>query len=152
VAERQDLPCRTPRVRLHLADLRRPAVRRWRLRPPRHLWGGAIELLKLRGGQVFWREPRLDLDAKAIDAEVEIEPSPPYAGKAGLLAVGLLAPTAPASADEAARSIAVPGLALTLDSAMAASFNEVFAKPQGKDGVFLAGEPLGSVSFTAQGQ
>jgi hypothetical protein len=36
--------------------------------------------------------------------------------------------------------------------ATAVSFNEVFAKPQHKDGVFVAGEVLGSLRFTAQGQ
>jgi hypothetical protein len=39
-----------------------------------------------------------------------------------------------------------PGAAAT-----AASFNEAFAKVQGKDNVFVAGEALGSISFTAQG-
>ena len=44
------------------------------------------------------------------------------------------------------------GASLALDAATTQTFNEVFAKPQGKDGVFGAGEALGSVSFVAQGQ
>lgn len=37
-------------------------------------------------------------------------------------------------------------------AAFTATFNELFAKPQGKDGVFVAGEALGTISFMAQGQ
>jgi hypothetical protein len=42
-------------------------------------------------------------------------------------------------------------LAITV-AVIAANFNEVFARPQGRDGVFVAGEALGSISFTAQGR
>jgi hypothetical protein len=35
---------------------------------------------------------------------------------------------------------------------LAAAFNEAFAKPIGKPDVFHAGEPLGTISFTAQAQ
>jgi hypothetical protein len=41
---------------------------------------------------------------------------------------------------------------LLLSATTAARFNEIFAKPQGRDGVFAAGEPLGLLSFSAQGQ
>jgi hypothetical protein len=112
---------------------------------------GAMELLQLGGGQVFWREPWIDLAGKALNAEADSEPSPPYPGKTGRVVVGGLTLTAPAVANPKAQTVAISG-SLALDAATAASFNEVFAKPQGKSNVFAAGEALGSVSFTAQGQ
>jgi hypothetical protein len=112
---------------------------------------GAIEFLQLGGGQVFWHEPWLDLTDRALSAEVDAEPTPPYPGKVGRIGVaGLL--LAGAVADPKARTVAVSGAALALDPGTAASFNEVFAKPQGRDGVFVAGEALGSVSFVAAGE
>jgi hypothetical protein len=35
---------------------------------------------------------------------------------------------------------------------LAAAFNDAFAKPLGKANVFVAGDPLGTISFTAQAQ
>jgi hypothetical protein len=113
---------------------------------------GALELLQLGGGQVFWREPWLDLGGKSFNAEVDAEPAPPYGGKVGRVSVAPLTLPGPAVADARARTVSVAGASLALDAATAQTFNEVFAKPQGKDGVFSAGEGLGSVSFTAQGQ
>jgi hypothetical protein len=55
-------------------------------------------------------------------------------------------------ADPKQRTVTVSNAALSLDAATAQTFNEVFAKPQGKDGVFVAGEALGLLSFVAQGQ
>lgn len=113
---------------------------------------GALEALQLGGGQVFWHEPWLDLAGKAFNAEADAEPSPPYAGKVGRIGVAGLTLGAAAVANAKARTVALSGASLALDATTAASFNEVFAKPQGKDGVFVAGEALGSMSFTAQGQ
>jgi hypothetical protein len=112
---------------------------------------GALEFLQLGGGQVFWKEPGLDLTTRSFSAEVEVLPSPPYAGKAGRVAVAALA-AASASADPKQRTVTVSNAALSLDAGTAATFNEVFAKPQGKDGVFAGGEALGALSFVAQGQ
>lgn len=111
---------------------------------------GSLEFLQLGGGQVFWREPWLDLATKAFAPEAEILPSPPYAGKQERASAAALAPTA-ATPNAKARSVSVAG-ALYLDAATAATFNEVFAKPLGKSGVFVAGEALGAISFIAQGQ
>jgi hypothetical protein len=113
---------------------------------------GAMEFLQLGGGQVFWREPWLDLAGKALNAETDAEPSPPYPGKAGRVGIAGLTLASPAVANAKARTVEISGASLSLDAATAASFNEVFAKPQGKDNVFVAGEPLASVAFTAQGQ
>jgi hypothetical protein len=113
---------------------------------------GSLEFIQLGGGQVFWARTRLDLAASAALPEVEVKPSPPYAGKLDRLAVATFALAAPAVAEPRARTVSVSGAALTLDAATAATFNEVFAEPQGKDGVFTAGEALGTLSFVAQGQ
>jgi len=112
---------------------------------------GSLEFLQLGGGQIFWAESRLDLTAKTFGPEVDVEPSPPFGGKIGRLSVAALL-AGSVSNDPKQRTIAVQGAELSLQAATAQTFNEVFAKPQGKDGVFLAGEPLGVISFVAQGQ
>jgi hypothetical protein len=111
---------------------------------------GAIEFLQLGGGQVFWREPLADLDASALSAEVEEEPSPPFAGKVGILPLGQVAIAAYAA--DAGSSTISGSFGVAMDPAMAQTFNEMFATPQGKSGIFVAGESLGTVSFAAQGQ
>jgi hypothetical protein len=112
---------------------------------------GALEFLQLGGGQVFWREPWLDLTGKAFNSEADAEPSPPYSGKVGRVTVSGLSFGSPAVANAKARTVSAAGT-LTLDAATASTFNEVFAKPQGKSNVFAGGEALGSISFVAQGQ
>lgn len=111
---------------------------------------GTIEFLQLGGGQVFWREPWLDLEANVLNGEVDVEPSPPYAGKAGRLTIGPETVGA-YSAEPKARTVS-GSFTLTLDPAMAQTFEETFAKPQGKQGVFAAGEALGTFVFDARGQ
>jgi hypothetical protein len=114
---------------------------------------GAMELLQLGGGQVIWHDPVLDLGGKALSPEVEVKPSPPYAGKAGQLAVATLDLGAGATAaDPRSRTLTVTGAALILPEATAVLFNEVFAKPQGKEKVFVSGETLGRISFAAEAQ
>lgn len=112
---------------------------------------GSLEFLQLGGGQVFWGEDWLELATKTSSPEVTVLPSPPYAGKAGKLPVATFAFAAPAVANPKARTVSVAA-SLGLTAATAATFNEVFAKPQDKDGVFAPGETLGSISFVAQGQ
>jgi hypothetical protein len=114
---------------------------------------GGIELIKLGGGQIIWRESRIDLGARTLSAEVEVGPSPPYAGKAGVLAVAAFDLAAGTTAlNPESRSLTVSGAALTLPEQTAALFNEAFAKPQGKENAFAAGEILGRISFTASSQ
>jgi hypothetical protein len=111
---------------------------------------GALEFLQLGGGQVIWADSALDLEGGALTPEVEVKPSPPYAGKAGPLGVAALAlPLGSIATDPPRRTLTVNGGVLALSESTAATFNEVFAKPQGKAGVFAAGEALGQVSFTA---
>ena len=111
---------------------------------------GALELLQLGGGQVLWRDAWIDLAARTLSPEAELLPSPPYGGKQDRASVVSLAPTSTA-ANAQQRSVSFAA-SLALDAGTAATFNEVFAKPLGRDGVFVAGEAFGSVSFTAEGQ
>jgi hypothetical protein len=114
---------------------------------------GALELLQLGGGQVFWGEAWLDLQSHSFSPELDVEPSPPYAGKLERQGVASLA-LAPGGvkADPRANTVTVSGASLTASPATAQLLNEVFARPQGKAGVFVAGEVLGSVGFVAVGQ
>lgn len=112
---------------------------------------GQLEFLQLGGGQVFWREPWMELESSSFGAEVDIEPSPPYPGKVGGVTVAASTLSGPVTADAPARTVSA-GFALTLDSATAQAFEEAFAAPQGKRGVFIVGEAVASVAFTAQGQ
>lgn len=112
---------------------------------------GALEFLQLGGGQAFWRESRVDLTARTVTAEVEIQPAPPFGGKLGRLPIAaLLGGTV--GANERTRKISLREFELRLSAPTAQNFNEIFAEPQGKRNVFLAGEPLGMVSVEAQGQ
>jgi hypothetical protein len=56
----------------------------------------------------------------------------------------------PAQVDPATGTIAAQGATAALDAGIATALNDTFATPKGKAGVFVAGEPLGAVSFTAQ--
>jgi hypothetical protein len=114
---------------------------------------GALELLQLGGGQVFWGEAWLDLAAKTFSAELDVEPSPPYGGKQERQGVASLALVpAGVKADPQVGTVTVSGAALTASSATAQLLNEVFAKPQGKGDVFVSGELLGNAAFEATGQ
>jgi hypothetical protein len=114
---------------------------------------GAIELVQIGGGQVFLREPWLELSGGAFSPELELDPSPPFPGKQGRVSVGALGFSgATISSDTAARTIGVANATVTMGANLAAAFNEAFAKPQGKANVFAAGEPLGTISFTAQAE
>jgi len=114
---------------------------------------GAIELVQIGGGQVFLREAWVELGAESYSPELELDPAPPYPGKVGRVPVGALSLAgATITADPAARTVAVTNATISLGANLAAAFNEAFAKPLGKAGVFAAGEPLGSISFTAQAQ
>jgi hypothetical protein len=111
---------------------------------------GALELLQLGGGQLIWSAPVLDLDAGSLRPEVEVKPSPPYAGKAGPLDIASLSlPPGSTAANPKRRTLAVSGAPLALTDSTAATFNEVFAKPQRRDRVFSAGEVLGRITFVA---
>jgi hypothetical protein len=110
--------------------------------------GGSLEFLQLGSGQVFWQELWFDLGADDILAEADIEPAPTYPGKLGQIPILDLAAGSVAS-DPRARTIGVSAASVSLNPTTAAHFNQAFAG--GKD-EFHAGEPIGSVSFTAEAQ
>lgn len=114
---------------------------------------GSIELVQIGGGQVFLREAWVEIGSGAYSPELELDPSPPYPGKQGRVPVGPLSLAAAAiSTVPAARTIGVTNATVTMGANLASAFNEAFAKPIGKANVFTAGEPLGTLSFTAQAQ
>ncbi|HEX3041201.1 MAG TPA: hypothetical protein VHP56_03825 [Solirubrobacterales bacterium] len=114
---------------------------------------GGIEFIQLGGGQVIWRESRTDLDARTLNPEVEVLPSPPYPGKAGQLPVAALdLDTGAPVANSSSRTLTVTGATLALSDLTAALFDGVFAKNQDKQGSFRGGEILGRLSFVAEAQ
>jgi hypothetical protein len=114
---------------------------------------GSIELVQIGGGQVFLREAWAELGVGAYAPELELAPSPPYGGKLGRVPVGTLSLAgATGSTDPGARTVAVTNAAVSMGANLAAAFNEAFAKPQGREDVFHAGDPLGTLSFTAQAE
>jgi hypothetical protein len=114
---------------------------------------GSIELIQIGGGQVFLHEAAVELAAAAYSPELELAPSPPYAGKLGRVAVGPLSlAAASVSSDPAARTVSVANATVSMGANLAAAFNDAFAKPLKRSSVFAAGEVLGSISFTAQAQ
>jgi len=109
---------------------------------------GALEFLRLGGGQVFWRDPWVELTSQNLLIEVSSLPSPPLPGEQGPLpAVGFS--RANVGSDPAARQVGLQGAALALDGATAALFNQAFAEGAP---AFVPGELFGSLSFTAQTQ
>ena len=110
--------------------------------------GGALEFLQLGAGQVFWREPWFEVGLRRAVAEVDVEPTPAFPGKLGQVPIVDLA-AAPVATDPRRRTIAIAGAVLTLQQASAAAFNQAFAA--GKED-FRAGEPVGTLTFAAQGQ
>jgi hypothetical protein len=112
---------------------------------------GALEFLQQGGGQLFWREPAAELALHQLTAEVDVEPSPPYSGKVGRLGISSTGFLAPAAADATRRTVSV-GMSLALAPEAAVTLNELFAKPQGKTGVFAAGETIADLSLAVQGE
>jgi len=113
--------------------------------------GGAIELLQLGGGQLFWRELWLQPGSAQALGEVELDPSPPYPGKQGQAGVFFLG-VGQVSSDSATRAITVADAPVALTVLTAQDLNEAFSGPLDKGDLFAAGETAGTVSFTAQAQ
>lgn len=109
---------------------------------------GAVELLQLGAGQVFWKELWMDMGAKVDSAEVDVEPTPAFPGKLGRIGVFDLAGGA-ISSEPKARTVTLAGGPLTLEAQTAKTLNEAFNS--GKE-LFKAGEVAGTLSFTAQAQ
>lgn len=108
---------------------------------------GSVELLQLGSAQVFWRELEMEPSLATLSSEVDLEPSPPKAGKlaqAPLLSLG----GGQISSDPTARTISLAGGTATLTTPTAEQLNSSFA--EGK-ATFTAGETVGAISYTAQG-
>jgi hypothetical protein len=112
---------------------------------------GAIELLQLGGGQLFWRELWLQPALGQVAAEAELDPSPPYPGQQGQVGVFVLG-QGRVLRDPKARTIAVAEAPLSLTDLTARNLNEAFSSPSGGSDLFAPGEAAGTVSFSAQGQ
>ena len=110
---------------------------------------GAVELLQLGAGQVFWKELWLDFGSRADTAEADVEPAPAFPGKLGRIGVMDLG-AATVTQDPASRTISVSGAPLTLSASSADTFDEAF--DQGEGPSFEAGEAAATLSFVAQGQ
>ncbi len=112
--------------------------------------GGAIELLQLGAGQVFQKEYWLDLAAKDMSSEVDVEPTPAFPGKLGRIgnyAIGMAG--AAVASDPKSRTISLSNATLTLDAQTAQTFNDAFAAGKA---TFAPGEVFGTVSFAAVAQ
>jgi hypothetical protein len=110
--------------------------------------GGALEFLRLGSGQVFWQELWFDLAGRQVLAEADIEPTPTFPGKVGQVAIASIAGGAVA-ADPGRRTVTVSGAGLALSAAAADQFNLAFGDGEQE---FRVGEPLGTLTFTAQTQ
>jgi hypothetical protein len=112
---------------------------------------GGLEAIQQDGGQLTLANLWPDLGGAAISLELDALPSPPLAGRtergSGLGYIAGLT-----DAEPNARTITVTGATATLAPATAQVMNEAFASPQGKAGVFNAGEALGTISYLAQAQ
>jgi hypothetical protein len=101
---------------------------------------GALEMLQLGGGQVFWREPVLDFGGGTLGQ------------KEGEAVAALDLITGTAAVDPERRTLAMTNATLNLIEPTAAVFNQAFAEPQGKQAIFSAGEAFGRISFLAEAQ
>jgi hypothetical protein len=111
---------------------------------------GSMELLQLGGGQVFIHLPRLEMGTSLATAELDVEPSPPYAGKVDRTPFATMSLAGAArSASAAARTVGIDNGILALTTTSADAFNQAFA--EGKP-VFGTGEVLGTIGLTAYGQ
>lgn len=109
--------------------------------------GGSVELLQLGSAQIFWREVWLEPGAAVIAAEADVEPSPPKAGRQPQAPLLSFPAGGQLVADPAAGTIVVSGRGVTLTAATAEALDSSFA--EGKP-TFVAGESVGTISFTAQ--
>jgi hypothetical protein len=112
---------------------------------------GSVEFIQLAERQVFWNEPGLDLSGHVLNSALDVEPSPPFRGKVESAPIGPTALVSPTVPSPTARTVTVKQ-SLSMDAGTAANFEEAFAKPQGKAGVFVAGETIGTLDFVASGQ
>lgn len=101
------------------------------------------------------RNVKLNFGTKSASAELEILPTPPFPGAIGTRTlVDLTLPPGSVVANPTARTIAISGEA-RLQAVAASTLNDVFnqpAPPPPSSSNFVVGDPLGTLSLTAQAQ
>jgi len=112
---------------------------------------GGLEFIQVGGGQFFVKDLEPEIAAATANAEYQLVlaasgPGPNAAGSLLGLGAGAFA------TEPAARTITGSGAPLTVSATVAQAFNEAFVRPLGRPDSFAAGEVLGTVSYTAQGQ
>lgn len=112
--------------------------------------GGAMELLHLGAGQLFWKEPWLDFAGPFVTSEESLlQPSKPTQDLGRTPFLDLAIPAAAFATNPSSRTIAVSGATLALPAATAALFNEGLAEGRQE---FHGGEPFATLTLAAQSQ
>ena len=143
------LPRRTHRQRLPPADPRRPDRPRRLAGNDRNPGHGRTDQTRLRLVQL--REIWPEFGPKTVSAELAIEPASPVTGGLARPSIGTLSLSgASVTPNPTARTVGVSGATVDFTQVTAETFNEAFAKGEGK--VFNAGEALGTVSFVGKGE
>lgn len=93
----------------------------------------------------------VSLESKIISADVAAQPPLADGSRFGVTPIATL-DTAGASAltDPGTRTLTLTNVSVAIDQLLAEKLNDAFAKPKGKSPLFNAGEPLGTLSITAQ--
>lgn len=102
------------------------------------------------------RDAIVDLGARSATVTLEITPAPPFPGPVGQRTVAdLVLPANSVKADPVARTIAIAGAQARLRATAATTLNGVFDQPPPEPPAasdFLVGDPLATLSLTAQAQ
>lgn len=112
---------------------------------------GAVELIKQGVSSIQLREIWPEFGPKTVSAELAIEPASAVTGGLARPSIGTLSLSgASVTPNPTARTVTVSGVTVDFTQVTAETFNEAFAKGEGK--VFNAGEALGTVSFVGKGE
>lgn len=93
----------------------------------------------------------VSLESKTISADTSVQPPTAEGSRFGITPIAAL-DTGGSSAltDPGARTVTLNNVGVTINQFLAERLNDAFAKPTGKSPPFSAGEPLGTLSITAQ--
>lgn len=98
----------------------------------------------------------IDLSSKSGSAEFEITPAPPFAGNTGRsFGVSLTVPNGAMTTNPTTRQIEVKGVEAKLQANAVETLNSVFNQPAPAPPAssnFIVGDPLGTLTLTAQAQ
>ena len=120
---------------------------------------GGVQILKEAVGlspKMQLLDIYVDFSAKTATVELDITPAPPFPGKVDRSSIADIVMTgATVVSDPVARTVTVTGAAANLQEVAAATLNDVFNQPPPPPPPitdFVAGDPFGLFSFTAQTQ